>query len=87
MLKDPFYLHFYRSNRIARIFNHSIQRYLCRAGQPDVPFEEANARNPDWKQTVLEQSPFAGEIPSEMVPRPPDELPFFFHFDLFHVGT
>jgi len=59
--------------------------HLCRAGQPDVSFEEINTRNPGWKQTVLEQTTFAGEIPFELVPHPPNELPFFFHFDLFHV--
>ena len=59
--------------------------HLCRAGQPDVPFEEVNTKNPRWKQTVLEQSPFGGEIPFEIVPHPTDELPYFFHFDLFHV--
>ena len=51
--------------------------HLCRAGQPDVSFEEINTRNPGWKQTVLEQTTFAGEIPFELVPHPPNELPFF----------
>ena len=32
--------------------------HLCRAGQPDFPFEEVNTKNPRWKQTVLEQWPF-----------------------------
>ena len=59
--------------------------HLCRAGQPGVPFEEISTRNPGWKQTVLEQTPFADEIPFEFVPHPPNELPLFFHFDLFHV--
>ena len=59
--------------------------HLCRAGQPGVPFEEINTRNPGWKQTVLEQTPFADEIPFEFVPHPPNELPLFFHFDLSHV--
>ena len=59
--------------------------HLCRAGQPNVPFEEINTRNPHWKQTVLEQSPFGDNMPFEIVPHPPGELPYFFHYDLFHV--
>ena len=59
--------------------------HLCLAGRPNWPYEEVGTRNPIWKQSVGQVSPFSHQIPFERVPWIPNQLETFFHYDLFHT--
>ena len=57
--------------------------HLRLAGRPNWLYEEVGTRNPIWKQSVGQISPFSHQIPFERVP--PNRLEALFHHDLFHT--
>jgi len=59
--------------------------HLCRAGQPDWPYEQIGSRTPLWEATMLTQSPFQGPCCLEIIPHCPGKFPDMFKFDVFHT--